>query len=216
MLKKRVNQQAIRMDAIKSVIKPKPSNGRSSNRKRRTVIIGVVAGFILPIWAMVVLWIASISGMGDVGKVIASDSYSNFAWGFSYNGTLITDTGKICKVRLDDDQQSNFRNANETGLEEFSDFLLDNATCHGKVSGNDLARLQELVGRIHERKLVKPDSGIYIQTFDAGTTCINAWNYTDGRSYSVKCSGDLVGENPDDDARELIQLVWKYTTELDA
>ena len=181
MLKKRVNQQAIRMDAIKSVIKPKPSNGRSSNRKRRTVIIGVVAGFILPIWAMVVLWIASISGMGDVGKVIASDSYSNFAWGFSYNGTLIT-----------------------------------NATCHGKVSGNDLARLQELVGRIHERKLVEPDSGIYIQTFDAGTTCINAWNYTDGRSYSVKCSGDLVGENTGDDAQELIQLVWKYTTELDA
>lgn len=213
MSRKAVRKQSIQASAA---VPATATKAKASKHKRRNLIIGIAAGVILPIWAMVVLWIASINGMGEVGKVIVSDSYSNFAWGFSYNGTLITDTGKICKVRLDDDQQFSFRNANEAGLEEFSEFLLDNATCHGKVSDNDLARLQELVGRIHERKLVEPDSGIYFRTFDAGTTCINAWNYADGHSYSVKCSGDLVGENPGDGAQELIQLVWKYTTELDA
>lgn len=213
MFRKAVSNQSMQTDAAVSATK---ATVTAPKRKLRNQIIGIIIVVALFVWTGVVLWIAHMHDTGEVGKVIASDSYSNFAWGFSYNGTLITDTGKICKVRLDDDQQSNFRDANEAGLEEFSDFLLDNATCHGKVSGNDLARLQELVGRIHERKLVEPDSGVYIQTFDAGTTCINAWNYADGHSYSVKCSGDLVGENPDDDAQELIQLVWKYTTELDA
>ena len=157
------------------------------------------------------IYIASSLSKTSLGRVIVDYTYSNWAWGFTYDGTLITDTGRICKVDLDNEQKSAFMDASDAGLSKISDFLLSHAHCYGMVSSDDSLRIKELAGKIDENNLVT--DGIVAHTFDAGSTCASTWNYVTGRIYDLNCTGDKIGSNPSDEAQELIRIIDKYLVE---
>ena len=176
-----------------------------SKRRHLTIAVIVLAGI------GTALWLSGVVKLGNLGRVIADQTYANWAWGFTYDGTLITDTGHICKVELGDEQKSAFMDASEAGLAKFSDYLLSHAYCYGMVSSDDSSRLKELAGKIDEYNLVT--DGIVARTFDAGSSCVTTWNYEADSTYNIDCTGDTVGSNPSDEAQEFIQIVNKYLGE---
>ena len=78
MFRKAVSNQSMQTDAAVSATK---ATVTAPKRKLRNQIIGIIIVVALFVWTGVVLWIAHMHDTGEVGKVIASDSYSNFAWG---------------------------------------------------------------------------------------------------------------------------------------
>ena len=175
--------------------------------KRRYLTVAVIVGVVVLICVGAALWLK----LGNLGRVIVGYTYSNWAWGFTYDGTLITDTGRVCKVDLDNEQKSAFMDASDAGLAKTSDFLLSHAHCYGMVSSDDSLRIKELAGKIDENNLVT--DGIVAHTFDAGSTCVSTWNYITGRIYDLNCTGDKIGSNPSDEAQELIRIIDKYLVE---
>ena len=200
--KKQLSQSEANKTDAKSV-KPKS--------KRRHLTIAVIVGIVALASIGTALWLSGVVKLGNLGRVIADRTYANWAWGFTYGGTLITDTGHICKVELGDEQKSAFMDASEAGLAKFSDYLLSHAYCYEMVSGDDLSRLKELADKIDEYNLVT--DGVVGHTIDAGSTCASAWNYEAGKIYDIDCTGDMVGSNPSDEAQELIQIINKYLGE---
>ena len=179
--------------------------------KRRHLAIVVIVSVIALAGIGTALWLSGVVKPGNLGRVIADRTYANWAWGFSYGGALITNTGHICKVKLGDEQKSAFMDASDAGLSKYSDYLLSHAYCYEMVSGDDLSRLKELSGKINEFNLVA--DGVVGHTIDAGSTCVSAWNYEAGKIYDIDCTGDMVGSNPSDEAQKLIQIVNKYLGE---
>ena len=179
--------------------------------KRRHLAIVVIVSVIALAGIGTALWLSGVVKPGNLGRVIADRTYANWAWGFSYGGALITNTGHICKVKLGDEQKSAFMDASDAGLPKYSDYLLSHAYCYEMVSGDDLSRLKELSGKINEFNLVA--DGVVGHTIDAGSTCVSAWNYEAGKIYDIDCTGDMVGSNPSDEAQKLIQIVNKYLGE---
>ena len=200
--KKQLSQSEASKADTKSV-KPKS--------KRCHLAIAVIVSIIALAGIGVALWLSGVVKLGNLGRVIADRTYANWAWGFSYGGTLITDTGHICKVELGDEQKSAFMDASDAGLSKYSDYLLSHAHCYGMVSSDDSSRLKELAGKINEFNLVT--DGVIGHTIDAGSTCASTWNYEAGKIYDIDCTGDMVGSNPSDEAREVIQIVNKYLGE---
>ena len=196
--KKQLSQSEANKTDAKSV-KPK------SKRRHLTIAVIVLAGI------GTALWLSGVVKLGNLGRVIADQTYANWAWGFTYDGTLITDTGHICKVELGDEQKSAFMDASEAGLAKFSDYLLSHAYCYGMVSSDDSSRLKELAGKIDEYNLVT--DGIVARTFDAGSSCVTTWNYEADSTYNIDCTGDTVGSNPSGEAQEFVQIVNKYLGE---
>lgn len=179
--------------------------------KRRHLAIAVIVSIIALAGIGAALWLSSVVKLGNLGRVIADRTYANWAWGFSYGGTLITDTGHICKVELGDEQKSAFMDASDAGLSKFSDYLLSHAYCYGMVSNDDSSRLKELANKIDEYNLVT--EGIIGHTVDAGSSCVTTWNYEVDNTYDIDCTGDTVGSNPSDEAQEFVQIVNKYLGE---
>lgn len=154
------------------------------------------------------IYIASSLSKTSLGRVVVDDTYANWAWGFTYGGDLITDTGYVCEVNLDQEQVGEFEEARDAGLPALSDYLLRHSNCQHVIPENDAGRLSELAGKINERNLVNDGAGIH--TVDAGSSCITVWNYEANESYDIECSGDTVGENPSYEAQEIIYLTDKY------
>lgn len=179
--------------------------------KRRHLTIAVIVGIVALASIGTALWLSGVVKLGNLGRIIADRTYANWAWGFTYGGTLITDTGHICKVELGDEQKSAFMDASEAGLAKFSDYLLSHAYCYGMVSSDDSSRLKELADKIDEYNLVT--DGIMGHTVDAGSSCVTTWNYKADNTYDIYCTGDMVGSNPSDEAQEFIQIVNKYLGE---
>ena len=164
--KKQLSQSEANKTDAKSV-KPKS--------KRRHLTTAVIVGIVALASIGTALWLSGVVKLGNLGRVIADRTYANWAWGFTYCGTLITDTGRICKVELGDEQKSAFMDASEAGLSKFSDYLLSHAYCYGMVSSDDSSRLKELADKIDEYNLVT--DGIMGHPVDAGSSCVTTWNY---------------------------------------
>ena len=135
-------------------------------------------------------------------KLLAINTYSNYATGFQFYGTAIFDNGYIFFWReYNDSNTKNYKIGTVEGLEEY---ILNEANLKiKKVSNHDLEQIKELVSKLED------NTEITYPGADQGTNTIAVINEKNNEIV-LKESGDSVGENYTKEAQELLKLIEKY------
>ena len=141
-------------------------------------------------------------GNNNDAKLLAINTYSNYATGIQFYGTAIFDNGYIYIWR--EYNNSNTKNYKIGTIEGLEEYILNEAKIKiKKVSNNDLEQIKELVSKIEDNiKITYPGA-------DQGTNTIAVINEKNNEIV-LKESGDSVGENYTKEAQELLKLIEKY------
>lgn len=140
-------------------------------------------------------------------KMIASSSYSNFAWSTSISQISIFDDGSIYSWDNKNASQSSIEKYitidNSKDLETF--MLKEGKIKLNKVSKKDLNRMKDLIDKIDT-------NNVYYEPTCTGADMGSSFYivYKDSSSYTLAEHGDCNGESETDTAKELIELINKY------
>ena len=179
---------------------------------RRAAIGSIIGVIIFALSCGIVALMVHLANRPPSGRVLAENSFSNGAWGFTYHGRAITDQGEVYAFEIPEDKGSEYRDADRADdLTTLSNFILNNTTSKvGQVNAADLSRIKELATQVNSDDLQAAD-GIIPQTADAGSSYITVWNYEQDKTIKIKSSGDYNAVNSTAAAQELIGLINKYT-----
>lgn len=135
-------------------------------------------------------------------KLLAVNSYSNYAWSVSFSGTAIFSDGSIYTWQENNNSKIKKYDIHTTeGLEEF--ILEEGKLKSKKVSNNDLKNLKKYVN------LVKDEIEITYPGADMGTSTTYIINKK-GEKITLKRSGDSEGKNKTDTSKKILNIIDKY------
>lgn len=133
-------------------------------------------------------------------KVLVEFSYSNAAWGFTYNGVVICENGEVYDFSFDKPSNVKYNN-----LDTISEDILNHKTVQRKsVSMEDLKKIKDLLITIED------DCTSNFVAMDAGQNTIKLYNYNDNKTIVLKSRGDVEINNNSNNAEELLYLLAKY------
>lgn len=132
--------------------------------------------------------------------ILAEKSYSNSAWGFTYNGMAIFNDGTI--------YEWDFRGENgdykANNSKEHANWILENGSkIDKKVSKKELDEIEKNITNLEDN--IELESNAY----DAGSNSVSVWN-KDNEKIVLKESGDYRGENKSENSKKLIKIINKY------
>ena len=173
-------------------------------------IIAIVIASV--VWAAIVL-VAILVVRPSSGLVIAEELYVNYAWGFTYSGTAVTDKGVVFDFRIPESKQDELMqviDADDIKLK--SDFLWENRTAISARTINEstidsIARYIKQVDRSQLEDTCDGRRGPIISTSDAGTNSLSVYDYDDNEIIKLRSTGDLVSTNCSNAGRKLIDIL---------
>ena len=135
-------------------------------------------------------------------KLLAVNSYSNYAWSVNFSGTAIFSDGSIYTWQENSNSKIKKYDINTTeGLEKF--ILEEGKLNKQTVSDNDLKNLKKYIN------LVEDDIKITYPGADMGTSTTYIINEK-GKEITLKCSGDSEGKNKTEASKKLLNIIEKY------
>lgn len=174
----------------------------------KKIIMALVACIIAVILVLVIhkFNINGIAQNEDVAvdelKVIAISSFSNYAWSAQYRGMAIFNDGSIYSWdETDKETMGKYKLGTADGVQEF--ILNEGYKNLAKVLKNDLVKIKELINQV-ENNIELNHVGA-----DMGTTTISVIN-ENNEEIKLKASGDSMGENKTEKAKELLEILDKY------
>ena len=139
-------------------------------------------------------------------KIIAEYSTLATIPKFWNQGIIICDDGSIYEFLLDE-KEKEYNDADEN-LQELNELILDNVTEYkGIVNKEDLKKIKEMLPNITNKNLEESDATMA----DGGTTSCVLWNYDSNEKIILYTSGNRTIRNNNADAKELTNLINKYT-----
>ena len=139
-------------------------------------------------------------------KIIAEYSTLATIPKFWNQGIIICDDGSIYEFLLDE-KEKEYDDADEN-LQELNELILDNVTEYkGIVNKEDLKKIKEMLPNITNKNLEESDATMA----DGGTTSCELWNYDSNEKIILYTSGNRTIRNNNADAKELTNLINKYT-----
>lgn len=171
--------------------------------KKKSIIIAIIAILVIAI----ILFIVYKNGNIINGKqIIAEDSHINWAWGFSYSGTIICDDGSVYKFSMTDNEKEYSESYED--LKKLNKSILNNTTEYVcKISKDEINKIKEYSKNIKNENYTENYAG----GTDMGQSSIIIWNYESNKRITLITSGDWEGKNSSSNVNELINLVQKYT-----
>ncbi len=136
-------------------------------------------------------------------RVLMCFSYSNYAWGYRFNGMAILNDGTIYK--WDDTEGISLKEDYQVAtLEGLTKFVLEHGErTNTKVSTTDFNQMLTLIENLsNEIELKYPGA-------DQGTSALSVYN-SKGDKFYLSVTGDCVGENKTSNGKKLIKLGDKY------
>ena len=135
--------------------------------------------------------------------LLAINSYSNYAWGYSFSGTAIFSDGSIYTWKENDSSDvENYDLQTTKGLEEY--ILKEGKLKNKKVSDKDLKEIKKHINKVDD------DINIKHPGADIGTYSITIIN-KNNKQITLKCSGDSTGENQTENSQKLLKIIEKYS-----
>ena len=133
-------------------------------------------------------------------EILVTDSYVNYAWGYTYNGTAIFNDGSIYDWSYNDEPLP------DQSLEERAEWIkMVGVERDSRVKTRDINKLLKLIPNLKNRMKVK-----YVGA-DQGSFSIEVWNYKKKSQIPILQSGDSKGRNNTKESKKIIKIVSKYT-----
>ena len=147
--------------------------------------------------------------LGSVKKqILLEKSYTNFAWGQTYEGMAICTDGTVYKWNMDDkyfDELSEAKYGYSLNLEDASSIILKYAELTTiRVSSKDLESLKKNISNLNGYTSLEYGGS------DMGSHSVIVWDYSKKQITTIKTYGDMVGENETEEAQEIIRIADKY------
>ena len=139
-------------------------------------------------------------------KIIVESSYSNYAWGYTYQGMAICEDGTIYKWNMDSDYFNvKYSSENNYNLRDDSNRILKYSVKEERmVSNSDMIELKKNISKL------KDDIDMHNVGNDIGSDAIIVWDYSKGKKITIKETGDFEGENNTREAQNIIRIINKY------
>ena len=135
-------------------------------------------------------------------KFMILNTYSNYAWGMTFNGSVIYDDGTI--YTWNETSQNKINQYNIGTAKGLKEYIVNEATkSNKKVNENDLNNLKKYIGTL------KDDIKINYPGADQGTTTISVIT-ENNEEIILKKTGDSVGENKTYESQAILEIVEKY------
>ena len=167
-------------------------------KNKRLIIILVVAFLIIATISIYSLF----AKKNENAKLLVVKTYSNYAWGFQFNGKAIFDNGSI--YTWNESDNSTTKDYEIETIEGLKEYILNEADLkYKKVSKKDLKQIKEYINKIEDS--IKPENA----GADMGTATIFIIDENDNKII-LKRTGDSVGENKKEEAQELLKIIEKY------
>ena len=172
------------------------------NNRKLWIIIGIVAGVFAIIGALFCVFASSLNNNSKL--LVAERAYTNWAWGFSYDGKAIFNDGTIYEWEYhNDDYADGFPETRE----DRGNWILKNGTPINRVvSEKDMNEIKNNIDALGSVNYEKEGGGA-----DMGSSYISIWK--NNEEILLKESGDWRGDNTNKEAQNLIKLITKYLQE---
>jgi len=138
-------------------------------------------------------------------EILFEDSVLNAAWGYKYYGYVICRDGSVYSFDISEQDLG----TNIKDLKSQSKYILKNAKLQKKleVSKPDLEKMIRYSKYIDGSKVGE----IKQRSWDLGSRTIKMYEYESGAIIDLKETGDMEVENTSQYAKELVELIQKYT-----
>ena len=139
-------------------------------------------------------------------KILVESSYTNYAWGYIYDGMAICEDGTIYKWDMDSDYFNvKYSSEDNYNLRNDSNRILKYSVKEERmVSNSDMIELKKNISKL-ENNIDMHNVGN-----DIGSDAIIVWDYSNGEKITIKETGDFEGENNTREAQNIIRIVNKY------
>jgi len=173
-------------------------------KNKKLIIILVVAFLIIVTISIYSLFLKKNekTSSDENAKLLVAKTYSNYAWGFQFNGKAIFDNGSI--YTWNESDNSSTKDYEIETIEGLKEYILNEADLKNKkVSKKDLKQIKEYISKIEDS--IKPENA----GADMGTETIFIIDENDNKII-LKRTGDSVGENKKEEAQEILKIIEKY------
>lgn len=162
----------------------------------------VICAFVAFISVILALSFNRKRNKNDEINFMILNTYSNYAWGIQFNGTVIYDDGTIYTWNETNQNKIDKYNIGTTkGLKEF--IKKEAKQTKGIVNKSDLNNLKKYISTLED------DIKISYPGADQGTNTISVITEND-IEIVLKKSGDASGENKTYESQAILELIEKY------
>lgn len=138
-------------------------------------------------------------------KILAVMSYSNYAWGVTFNGKAIFNDGSIYSWNFNGTVKE-FGNYDVASYDDIKSYIAKNGKkSKEKLSNNELDKMEGYIKRLNDLIDLK------CMGADQGVSLIYVWS--GDKKIKLSSSGDCNGENVTYNGKRLLSLINKYLKE---